>query len=302
MYPFSLDDERAYQAWRDRKLDNYPKHVREVIHSINNPSKITDIDKKTLLRTCKKTNIAIYKLSQDCTNLKENLVALARQFGLLNLDDNLCADQDKFSVLEDLGSERATYIPYTNKALNWHTDGYYNDAEHRIRAFLMHCVCPAKCGGDNSYLDSEIAYILLRDENPNYIKALMGVSVMTIPANNDAGINIRPTQTGPVFFIDKLTQSLYMRYTARRKNIIWENNASVKNALSFLYEILQGNPYLFQYRLQAGEGVICNNILHNRTAYEDSAKDGEKRIFYRARFYNRIQDIKEDQVQDVVNQ
>ena len=302
MHPFNFKDEHAYQAWRDRKLDNYPKNVREVIHPIYNPTKITDLEKKALFESSKKTNLAIYKFKHDCNILKENLTELAKQFGLINLDANLCADKDKFSILENLGSDRATYIPYTNKALNWHTDGYYYDAQHRIRAFLMHCVCPAKSGGVNSYLDPEIAYILLRDENPNYIKALIGTSVMTIPANNDAGINIRPTQTGPVFLIDKLTQSLYMRYTARQKNIIWENSVNVKKALSFLHEILQSNPFLFQYRLQAGEGVICNNVLHNRTAYEDSTIDSEKRIFYRARFYNRIHDIKEDKVQDVVNQ
>ena len=43
---------------------------------------------------------------------------------------------------------------------------------------------------------------------------------------------------------------------------------------------------VFHYRLQAGEGLISNNVLHNRTAFEDGT--GHKRLIYRARFYDRI--------------
>jgi hypothetical protein len=35
--------------------------------------------------------------------------------------------------------------------------------------------------------------------------------------------------------------------------------------------------------MKAGEGVICNNVLHNRTAFEDNEN---KRLLYRARYYN----------------
>jgi hypothetical protein len=38
--------------------------------------------------------------------------------------------------------------------------------------------------------------------------------------------------------------------------------------------------------LQAGEGLISNNVLHNRTAFEDGP--GHRRLIYRARFYDRI--------------
>ena len=301
MYPINLHEKHAYYAWRDRKLDNYSTEIGSLIQSIDNPIQVTDKEQKLLLQNCAKANLVIYKFENEPENIKVALAALAQQLGLINLDDNLCADEDKFSVLEDLGSERAAYIPYTNKALNWHTDGYYNDDEHHVRAFLMHCVCPAKRGGENSYLDPEIAYILLRDENPDYIEALMDPTVMTIPANQQAGMQIRPAQSGPVFSFDEITRSLHMRYTARQKNIVWKNNKIVKNALSYLHELLQGNPYLFSYRLKAGEGVICNNVLHNRTAYEDSLDKTKKRKFYRARYYNRI-NCNLENAQNVVNQ
>ena len=40
-------------------------------------------------------------------------------------------------------------------------------------------------------------------------------------------------------------------------------------------------------RLQAGEGLISNNVLHNRTAFSD--KPGHNRLLYRARFFDRIE-------------
>ena len=44
-----------------------------------------------------------------------------------------------------------------------------------------------------------MAYILLRDENPDYIRALMQPDAMTIPANVEQGIEIRPHRPGRCF-------------------------------------------------------------------------------------------------------
>jgi len=303
MQHYLLNEAHAYQAWRDQKLNNYPQAIEQLVTPIDNHTKLTDLERKSLLEMCSKANLVIYKTAANPIEGKHLVSALAAQLGLKKLDANLCADEDKISVIQDKGANQANYIPYTNKPLNWHTDGYYNSPQQRIRAFLMHCVRPAASGGENSYLDPEIAYILLRDENPNYIEALMDTTVMTIPANEEAGKKIRAAQTGPVFLIDEISQSLYMRYTARQLNIIWKNNKTVQHALAFLHEILQGNPYLFHYRLSAGEGVVCNNILHNRSAFENSSSDDEKRMLYRARFYNRIRKHDQEQhMQDVVNQ
>ena len=303
MQPYLLNESVAYEAWREQKLNNYPQVAEELIIELNNPIKLMDNELDSLKSICAKANIVIYRCSDSQQENKQIVISLAEQLGLNQFDANLCADEDKISVIQDKGPNQASYIPYTNKPLNWHTDGYYNSAQQRIRAFSMHCVRPAVRGGENSYLDPEIAYVLLRDENPNYIEALMGPSVMTIPANEENGRQIRATQSGPVFFIDQTSQSLQMRYTARKRNIIWKNDKTVEQALSFLHEILQGNPYLFRYRLNAGEGVICNNVLHNRSAFEDKFGDDGKRLLYRARFYNRVANHNKGQaLQDVVNQ
>jgi hypothetical protein len=67
---------------------------------------------------------------------------------------------------------RGDFIPYTHKPINWHTDGYYNTLDRRILGMTLHCAQDAEAGGENALLDHEIAYIQLRDANPDYIAAL----------------------------------------------------------------------------------------------------------------------------------
>ncbi len=83
------------------------------------------------------------------------------------LDRNWLADDDGISSVTVPGEGgRGDYIPYTNRPIRWHTDGYYNPPERRIRAMVLHCVAPAASGGENALLDHEIAYLLLRDAIP----------------------------------------------------------------------------------------------------------------------------------------
>ena len=48
------------------------------------------------------------------------------------LDANLRSDEDSISSLEVREQNGNQYIPYTNKALSWHTDGYYNPLDKQI--------------------------------------------------------------------------------------------------------------------------------------------------------------------------
>jgi alpha-ketoglutarate-dependent taurine dioxygenase len=154
---------------------------------------------------------------------------------------------------------------------------------------VLHCVSAAAEGGEHVYLDHEIAYLLLRDENPDYLAALMQPDAMTIPANTEAGVEIRPAQTGPVFSVEPRSGSLHMRYTARTRSILWKDDRSTRMAVGFLTELLGGeSAFLFHHRLRPGEGIICNNILHKRTAFADDPETGRTRLLYRARYYDRI--------------
>ena len=78
-----------------------------------------------------------------------------------------------------------------------------------------------------------------------------------------------------------------MRYSARKKNIRWRDDAVTKAALDCLSELLgdDGGPVL-RFNLKPGQGLISNNVLHNRTAFEDTPE--QRRLLYRARFFDSI--------------
>jgi len=290
--PFLPGNNAAYAAWRRQKLDAFPHAIEEVMVEIEDALNVSDAEAGAVHTALEKTNFAIYRLGNNADPGDKTLVRqLGRRFGLENLDGNLCADEDGITSLQVVEKrDEGEYIPYTNKRLNWHTDGYYNSPDRQIRAIVMHCVRPAVEGGENSLLDHEIAYILLRDENPEFITALMQDAAMTIPANVQEGVEIRPQQTGPVFSVDP-SGRLHMRYSARARNIVWKQDLTTQRAAEFLLALFRGDsPYIFRHRLQSGEGVISNNVLHCRTPFENDADQGQNRLLFRARYFDRIRD------------
>ncbi|NNG11760.1 MAG: taurine catabolism dioxygenase TauD [Halobacteria archaeon] len=288
--PFDLASSLAYEGWREWKLGVYPETVEQLIVPVNNPYKLDGDEKKALLERCKHANMALYQLVTDCESGKELVRALGRQFGLEQLDNNLRADEDSITSLRVVPEAGKThYIPYTNRPLNWHTDGYYNSLDEQVRGIVMHCVMDASEGGGNSYLDHEMAYLLIRDENPDYIEALMQSDAMTIPANVEDGVELRPAQSGPVFSVQPRTGALHMRYTARTRSIVWKDDRNTRLAAGFLTELLASDSaYIFRHHMQAGQGVICNNVLHRREAFTDAPKKDRRRLLYRARYHDRI--------------
>ena len=286
--PFDLTREADYQCWRKRKLADYPQEPGQLVIPVRDPAELDAGEQAAILARCRKANMAIYRTTGGQLGDKHAVRALGRRFGLERLDMNLRADEDSITSLRVVPAGAEThYIPYTNHQLNWHTDGYYNHPDERVRGIVMHCVRPAARGGTSLLMDPEIAYMLLRDRNPDWIAALMQPDAMTIPANIEDGVEIRPVQSGPVFSVEKTTGGLHMRYTTRTRSIEWKDDVNLRMAVGFIRELLESDArWIFRYRLQAGEGIICNNVLHAREAFEDDA--GATRLLYRARYHDRI--------------
>lgn len=289
MSPFDLNDSSAYQQWRNAKLDNYPKEIGQIIVEVNDIAHLTPEEHQSLLDVCKKTNMVVYRSAHGLDS-KDQLKNVCMAFGLNHLDKNLYADDDGISALRVTAEKRKfDYIPYSDKPIRWHTDGYYNRLDNSIKAMVLHCENPSHSGGENQLLDHEIVYILMRDENPQFIRALMQADAMTIPPNIEQGEEIRPAQTGPVFSVNADTGDLHMRYTARTKSIEWKQDDDVLQAVSFLEHLLSSDmPYIYRYRLKANEGVLSNNVLHGRTKIENGVEREQQRTMYRARYYDRI--------------
>ena len=283
---FSLAQNKVYERWREDKLASYPTQIESLMVSVENLAGLSGEERTALGRCLREANIALYECKGPSAT-KNTIRLLAKQLGLVQLDNNLCSDEDSITSLQVKETSRhGSYIPYSNKRLSWHTDGYYNPATQTVRAIAMHCVRPAARGGENTFLDPEILYIQLRDQDPLWIEALMHADAMIIPPNREAGREIRAETRGPVFSVDDQGY-LHMRYSARVRNIEWLENVHIKRATDFITDFLASDsPYIFRYRLKANEGVISNNVLHNRTAFEDDNE--HKRLLYRARFYDRV--------------
>ena len=284
-----LDFETDYEDWKASKLKAWFSPANRQFIPISDPKSVTMAEISQLRAQCAQANFALYRLENPELGTKEAIRSMVPQLGMEQLDQNLCADLDSISTLKvmDLGRAQG-YIPYTSRALNWHTDGYYNELQQHIRSFLLHCVQNAFSGGENMLINHELVYIKLRDQDPAIVKALMQKDALTIPANIQNGIEIRAEQTGPVFYRDANTNALQMRYTARGRNINWKDDAGVRGGVAAIEQLLNDDDLVLRVELQSGEGLICNNILHGRTTFTNGNISTQQRVMYRARSYNRL--------------
>jgi hypothetical protein len=284
--PFDLAEDGAYRAWRDRKLATAPATTAELLVAVSDPFKLSTAERRALAERCERANMAVYAAPPRSDGSSDVPRQIGAQLGLHTLDVNYLADDDGITPLAttDTGP-RSRFIPYTNRAIRWHTDGYYNPPERRIRAMILHCVQRAEQGGENRVFDHELAYIALRDADPAYVAALMRDDAMTIPARSEEGEVARGDQSGPVFTVTA-DGRLHMRYTARTRSIAWKDDPAVHAATAALLHLLDTDPRVLRLRLEPGMGLICNNVLHDRSAFTDSAT--HRRLILRGRFYEPV--------------
>jgi hypothetical protein len=96
----------------------------------------------------------------------------------------------------------------------------------------------------------------------------------------------RAAQPGPVFSVNA-DGTLHMRYTARTVSIAWRDDPVTKAAVAALERILaQPTPWTLHGRLEPGMGLVCNNVLHDRSGFTETPE--KRRLLYRARYYERV--------------
>ena len=288
-----MSQEEAWQDWckaknqAARELINQPP-VR--LRALCVPAPEAEAE---LARRCELMNYALYEVAEEDSSVdaaSDSVIAFARRFGLEVREDHRSAGHAGVVALRTSAEEsKQGYIPYTTRPLNWHTDGYYNAPDDRVEGFILHCHRQALAGGENQLLDHEIAYMRLREENPDYIRAMMHPEALVIPENVEKDGSVRPASVGPVFFPDPATGRLQMRYTARTRSIEWRDDKTTLAAVAALRDILGANdPLMQQVRMKSGQGMLNNNVLHNRTRFEDGQADGDTRVMLRVRFHVRV--------------
>lgn len=290
--PRDIQNVDTYRRWRDAKLAAYPADIEALTAPVDDPAAPAKDHISALAQICGRANMAIYKGPAKTGEDKRAPLAMGGALGLSRVERSLTTEEDGVSALEvAAGGDKAAYIPYTDQRLGWHTDGCYNDDDHAINGFILHCVRAATEGGENFLLDPEIAYMHLRDENPEFVDGLMQPNALNIPANMEDGKIIRAAHTGPALGIDPLTGALHLRYTGRKTYVTWLDDARVQSALAFLEALLSSDcSHIFRVKLQPGWGLVGNNVLHGRTKFEDGDGPDGKRLIYRIYYQDRISD------------
>ena len=266
-----------FLRWAEEKERNIPHNIDGIIvniHDINNV-KISEIAK--IKETINKCNSCIYS-SKIALKSNTNLLKFVESVGMRTYDRNNI-ESNEISTITPLENNKINYIPYTDKSLNWHTDGYYD--KKSIFSWLLHCVHPATHGGENYLLDHELAlreYVLRYDD----INNLMSEDALTIPESRDTS---RSEISTYIFSIKNQYKKLHMRFSMRKDNIGTSPKAG--DAVTKLKQTIENDcaKYSLTYKLQKNEGIITNNILHGRKAFKD---DKVKRKLLRIRSYERL--------------
>lgn len=253
---------KDFIEWAANKELNIPLNINDLkvnLRDINHVSKneISQIKEKLT-----KFNCCIY-ISDS--NLKEdaNIMKFAMSLGMRTFDSHNIDESNISTISADKTENNIRYIPYTNKALNWHTDGYYDSKP--IFSWLLHCVEPALLGGENFLLDHELAireYILKHDD----ISCLMSNNAFSIPKDKVAE---REVTTNYVCDMNNEYKKLHMNFSMRKENIKIDKDS--ESAVSKLIKIIKEDckKYHLTYKLSKSEGIVTNNILHGRNSFKD---------------------------------
>ena len=153
----------------------------------------------------------------------------------------------------------------------------------------MHCASPAASGGETTLLDPDLVYAAMHERDPAQVETLAHPCTMTIPAHETQGTLVRPARTGPVFRFLGDPPCLHMRYTMRTRSIRWRSTPDTARAVAALEATIAAlSAHHVHVRFEAGEGVICNNVLHRRSAFVDGESEDSRRVMLRIRSFDPV--------------
>ena len=283
-------DPKAVARWCDARREAYAAGCagqRAPWIEIGDPRRLRESERDAIVDRCLRFNWAFYRFARDRSD-PDALSAFASAMGLERRDPTLGADRRGIASVRVTRNTRGPkLIPFTSRALNWHTDGYYNAPERIVRAVVMHCATPAESGGETTLLDPDLVYATMHEHDPALVETLAHPRTMTIPEHKADGTLIRPARTGPIFSFLGEPPRLHMRYTARTRFVAWRPGAATARAVAALEAAIASlSDRCVQVRFEEGEGVICNNVLHRREAFTDG--EDSRRLMLRIRSFDPV--------------
>ena len=263
-------DSNAVSRWCDARREAHATGGSGRWIEIGDPYRLRLAEREAIAGECARFNLALYRFVQGRSD-PGALSAFASAMGLHRRDLTLGADHRGVATVRVKRKRHGPeMIPFTPRALNWHTDGYYNAPERSVRGVVMHCAAPSASGGENALLDPDLVFAAMHGQDPALVEALVHPGAMTIPAHEADGAVVRPARTVPVFRLLDDFPSLHMRYTMRTLSIRWRSTLDTARAVAALEATIASlAAHHVHIRFEAGEGVICNNVLHRRSAFVD---------------------------------
>ena len=248
--------------WSAKKDLNIPSNINDLKVSISDINHVSKTEISQIKQKLTKFNCCIYASGTDLDD-NSKIMRFAQSLGMRTFDSHNIDDSAISTISANKDENNIRYIPYTNKGLNWHTDGYYDSKP--IFSWLLHCIEPALSGGENFLLDHELAireYILKYDD----IIYLTNNETFSIPTDEVAK---REITSNYVCDMNNEYKKLHMNFSMRKENIIVNKNS--ESAMSKLIKIIKEDckKYHLTYKLSKSEGIVSNNILHGRNAFKD---------------------------------
>ena len=149
-------DSKTVARWCDTRREAYAAGDPWPWIEIEDPYRLRSTEREAITSQCARFNLALYRFARGKTDT-DALSAFASAMGLERRDRTLGADDRGIARVQVVPHTRwAEMIPFTARALNWHTDGYYNAPNQSVRGVVMHCAHPAASGGENALLDPDL--------------------------------------------------------------------------------------------------------------------------------------------------
>ncbi len=283
-YPrrFDLDANDDYLRWRDEKLAAYPRGIGELVVELGDMSVLTPAEKAAIMERVERANLCVVTAGAAPLEM-DSLLALGRQLGVSHTDKS--ARHAQSDELTDSGILNRA-IPFSTRHVNWHTDATYYGSHRTIEALFLLCKRPALQGGSNKVLDNEMLYIHLRDRDPDALRVLMREDCFNY--RDPASGEIHPERGGKVFWTNA-DGHLCHRFSFRKTDMAWSADTDVAAARAVLEASIAAEAaHVIEGRLESGMGLVSNNVLHTREKLVDSDDPAQKRLLFRARFYDRV--------------
>ena len=281
--PEHLDGHSSrYHLWRSEQLQQQAQlqqfqpgfhPLDDQINSAHNRAQF-----ETMCQQVQDSGFTLYEWTTNSDNARARECALHQYLGLIDADTGVISGTDNLSLLEDkTGTRTSRFIPYSNRAMNWHTDGYYNAVDQQVRCFSLYCIEQAASGGALTLMKNELLLIALYDTNPEWVTELTHPQAMLLPGNTDDEGHHRPDRSAPVLsaFSDG---TLNTRFTTRTRNIHWHSAAVKAAAESATRLITDSTHWHTQVRLEQNQGIITRNMLHRREAFIDEQPQARRQI------------------------